>query len=73
MVYNVKEVYIYQKNGFKKREYISLFQSKKVVRASTYEFSSMLKEFETIKIFLTTIEIVAFVVDRNSRLSPVRL
>jgi hypothetical protein len=62
-VYNVK-VYIYQKNGFKKREHISLLQSKKVIRASTYEFSSMLKKLETIKMFFTAIETVPFVVDR---------
>jgi hypothetical protein len=55
-----------------KREYISLFQSKKVIRASTYEFSSMVKKLEIIKMFFTAIEIVLFVVDRNLRLSPVR-
>ncbi len=55
-----------------KREYISLFQSKKVIRASTYGFSSMLKKLETIKMFFTAIEIVPFMVDRNLRLSPVR-
>jgi hypothetical protein len=64
MVYNVKVYIVYQKSGFKKREYISLFHSKKVIRASTYEFSSMLKKLETIKMFFTAIEIVPFVVDR---------
>jgi hypothetical protein len=44
-----------------KREYISLFQSKKVIRASTYEFSSM---------FFTAVVIVPFEVESCSELSP---
>jgi hypothetical protein len=51
--------------------YIRVYQKEKVVRASTYEFSSMLKKLETIKMFFTAIEIVQFVVDRNLRLSPI--
>jgi hypothetical protein len=45
------------------REYIIQFQSKNVIRASTYELSSMLKKLENIKMFFTAIEIVPFVVN----------
>jgi hypothetical protein len=43
-------------------------KSKKVLRFSTYEFSSMLKKLETKqtkKLFFTAVEIVPFEVDRN--------
>jgi hypothetical protein len=58
-----------------KRAYINIFYSKEVIRASTYEFSPMLKKLETTqtgKLFFTTVEIVPFEVKRNLRLSPVR-
>jgi hypothetical protein len=44
-----------------KRKYNSIFQSKKVIRASTYELSSLLKKLETKQtktLFFTAVEIV---------------
>jgi hypothetical protein len=68
MVYNV---YLYQKDGFKKRENTdqSISVKKRLSGPQhTNEFSSMLKKLGTIKMFFTAVEIVPFeVVDRNLR------
>jgi hypothetical protein len=58
-----------------KREYNSIFLSKKVIRVSTYGFSTISNKLETKqtkKLFFTAVEIVPFEVERNSGLSPVR-
>ncbi len=57
----VQCVKVYIKRMDLKREYISLFQSKKVIRALTYEFSSM---------FFTAVVFVPFEVESRLGLSP---
>jgi hypothetical protein len=66
MVYNV---YIYQKDGFKKREHWSVYFSQKRLSEPQHihNFSSMLKKLETIKMIFTAVEILPFEVDRNLR------
>ncbi len=61
--YGVQLVYIYQQNGFKKRENTdqSISVKKRLSGPQhTNEFSSMLKKLETIKMFFTAVEIVPF-------------
>jgi hypothetical protein len=80
MVYSVK---VYIKRMDLKGEYISVFQSKKVFRASTYEFSSMLKKLETsccscssrtilfcFLLFLASVPRFPFYVESHSKFSP---
>jgi hypothetical protein len=73
-------VYIYQKDGFKKRENTdqSISVKKRLSGPQhTNEFSSMLKKLETIKMFFTAVEIVPssrlmeiWGVESRSALSP---